>query len=54
MKYLIACVLAFAVSGCAEHRELTACQGPYNTLTPPPPALPKAALAGQAQVQAVR
>jgi hypothetical protein len=37
MRYLPALCLLLAVSGCAEHHTLTACQGPYLALTPPSP-----------------
>ena len=53
MKYVVACFLALIVSGCAEHHELTACQGPYNALTPPPAAL-QSFPAGKPQTQAAR
>jgi hypothetical protein len=37
MKYLSACLFLLAVSGCAEHHDLTQCKGPYLALSPPPP-----------------
>jgi hypothetical protein len=36
MKYLSCVLLALAVSACAEHHDLTQCQGPYLALTTPP------------------
>jgi hypothetical protein len=33
MKYLSACLLLFTLGGCAEHHALTACQGPYLSLS---------------------
>jgi hypothetical protein len=38
VKYLSAALLIFALSGCAEHHELTACKGPYSAMPPPAPA----------------
>jgi hypothetical protein len=35
MKYLSCVLLALAVSACAEHHDLTQCQGPYLALTTP-------------------
>jgi hypothetical protein len=42
VKYLSACLLLFALAGCAEHHDLTACQGPYTSIGAPvsPPAPP--------------
>lgn len=38
MKYLSAgMLLLLALSGCAEHHELTSCKGPYMAMIPPPP-----------------
>ena len=53
MKYVFACLLVLAVSGCAEHHELTACKGPYNALTPPPAVLQQFP-ASKPQTQAAR
>jgi hypothetical protein len=36
MRYLPCILLALGVSACAEHHDLTQCQGPYLALTPPP------------------
>jgi hypothetical protein len=43
MKHLPV-LLLLAISGCAEHHDLSTCGGPYSALSPPPLAeLPKAA-----------
>jgi hypothetical protein len=37
MTYIPAAMLILALSGCAEHHELTSCKGPYSALPPPVP-----------------